>query len=76
MSAFLLVIPEGWTSLDWPFISNNIPSMSKGGVENSISSNMVTDFEPGLKESGLIPLDANIVDAKLIDDTYFLVKLG
>ena len=30
----------------------------------------------GLKEAGIIPPEASLVDAKLIDDTYFMVKLG
>ena len=28
MSQFLLVIPEGWTQLDWQYITNNVPNMS------------------------------------------------
>ena len=29
-----------------------------------------------ITEAGIIPPEASLVDAKLIDDTYFMVKLG
>ena len=41
-----------------------------------IQSGVLSDIEAGLKEAGIIPPEASLVDAKLIDDTYFMVKLG
>jgi hypothetical protein len=76
MSQFLLVIPEGWTQLDWQHITNNVPNMSGPAVASMIQSGVLSDIEAGLKEAGIIPPKASLVDAKLIDDTYFMVKLG
>ena len=76
MSQFLLVIPEGWTQLDWQYITNNVPNMSGPAVASTIQSGVLSDIEAGLKEAGIIPPEASLVDAKLIDDTYFMVKLG
>ena len=76
MSQFLLVIPEGWTQLDWQHITNNVPNMSGPAVASMIQSGALSDIEAGLKEAGIILPEASLVDAKLIDDTYFMVKLG
>ena len=45
-------------------------------VASMIQSGVLSDIEAGLKEAGIIPPEASLVDAKLIDDTYFMVKLG
>mgnify|MGYP003615578926 CR=1 FL=1 len=45
-------------------------------VASTIQSGVLSDIEAGLKEAGIIPPEASLVDAKLIDDTYFMVKLG
>ena len=76
MSDFLLIVPAGWTQLDWSYLTNNLPSMEKSGVENAINSNQYADMEPELKAGGFIPQESTIVEAKLIDDTFFLVRLG
>lgn len=75
MSEFLLVIPEGWTQLDWNAVSN-LYGMDYTGVMNTISIGYYGDMDTGLKEAGLIPADVTVVEAKLIDNTYFLVRLG
>ena len=41
-----------------------------------IQSGVLSDIEAGLKEAGIVAQEASLVDAKLIDDTYFMVKLG
>lgn len=74
--AFLLVIPPGWVRLDWEFISNNIPSMSSSNVIDYINTGAISNIEVALKEHLVIPNEASITEAKLIDDTYFMVKLG
>lgn len=75
MSEFLLVIPEGWTQLDWNTVSN-LYGMDYTGVMNFIASNNYMDMETYLKDAGLIEQDKSINEAKLIDNTYFLVRLG
>lgn len=72
MSEFLLIIPEGWTQLDWEFISNNVANMSAQAVNNGV----VSDIEQWLKDGGQISTEASLIDFKLIDNAYFLVKLG
>ncbi len=50
--------------------------LSGPAVASMIQSGVLSDIEAGLKEAGIIPPEASLVDAKLIDDTYFMVKLG
>lgn len=76
MSNLLLIVPSGWTQLDWQYITNNVPDMGKDSVENAINSGTASTLEPGLKEYGCIPQESVIVEAKLVDDTFFLVRLG
>jgi hypothetical protein len=76
MSEFLLVVPEGWSQLDWQVITNSVPGMDYGGTMNMINSNNYADMNDKLKEAGIIPADYSIAEARLIDDTYFLVRLG
>ena len=72
MSDFLLVVPEGWTQLDWEYISNNISNMGASNVKGATT----LDIETYLKEGGIIAPEASLIEFKLIDDTYFLVRLG
>lgn len=71
MSDFLLIVPEGWTQLDWQFITNNVPSMGYQDVMNGLPS----VIEETLKTHGIIPVESSLIEYKLIDDTFFLVKL-
>ena len=75
MSDFLLVIPEGWTQLDWQVVSS-LPDLNKGNVDNWISTSQFEYLANPLKDAGLIPVDSIVTSAKLIDDTYFMVTLG
>lgn len=75
MGDFLLIIPEGWTQLDWQYITNNIPSMDPATVLNAISSGMTFTLEEPLKTFGQIPAESTLVEAKLLDDNFFLVRL-
>ena len=72
----MLIIPPGWTQLDWEHMTNNIAGFSKPNVESWIDSNQFSYIEEGLKGAELIPAEASINAAKLLDDTYFLVMLG
>lgn len=76
MSEFLVIIPSGWTQLDWQFITNNVADMSPGNVLNWTNSTDYSYIEAGLKVNGIIPDNTTVVEAKLIDDTYFMVRLG
>ena len=72
MSEFLVIIPPGWTQLDWEYVANNVPNMSAQAVNNGV----ISDIEMWLKDAGQIPAESSLVDFKLIDNTYFLIKLG
>ena len=72
MSEFLVIVPPGWTQLDWEYVANNVPNMSSQAVNNGV----VSDIEMWLKDAGQIPAESSLIDFKLIDDSYFLVKLG
>ncbi len=76
MSDFLLVVPNGWTQLDWQFITNNVAGMDLNGALNMIHSNAYSDINDKLHEAGVIPAEQTVVEARVIDDTYFLVRLG
>ena len=76
MGQFLLVIPEGWTQLDWAYVSNNLPGMGTIAVLDWINANYYLEIEAQLKAAGLIAEEQSVIEAKLIDDTYFLVRLG
>ena len=76
MDNFLLITPSGWVSLDWQYLSNNVSDLTMTSVLNCIVSNNYSLIENALKESGFISQEATLLEAKLIDDTYFLVRLG
>lgn len=76
MSEFLLIAPEGWTQLDWQHITNNVPNMTYSQVMDKLNGGGLADIDTALKEAGVIAQDVTIVEAKLIDDTHFLVRLG
>ena len=72
MSEFLIIVPSGWVQLDWEYISNNVANMSAQAVTNGVLS----DIEQWLKAGNQIEPNYSLLDFKLIDDAYFLVKLG
>ena len=74
MSDFLLVIPAGWTQLDWEFVSNN--GLDENSVQNANVTGNMMDVEAPLKDMGLIPPESTVMAAKVIDSAYFMVKLA
>lgn len=72
MGEFLLIIPSGWTQLDWQYITNNVANMGYQNVVNGSTS----DIETSLKNAGIIAIESSLIEFKLIDDTYFLVRIG
>jgi hypothetical protein len=71
MSEFLVVIPEGWIQLDWEIVSN-LHNLSEQSIRNGI----ISDIEQALRDHSLIPEDKVLMDYKLLDNTYFMIKLG
>lgn len=76
MSEFLLIVPDGWTRLDWNFISNHVHGLDYSSVTSYINGNQMFAIDDLLKMNSLIPIESTVTDAKLIDGSYFLVKLG
>jgi len=76
MAEILLIVPAGWVQLDWVAVQNDIPDLNKANVENWIATNQLIYIQVALMLSGKIPPDAVVEAAKLLDDTYFLVRLG
>lgn len=72
MHTFIIIVPEDWIQLDWPYISNNVPNMSPSNVMNAGPR----EVEEWLKAANLIPVESYLLDFNLVDDTYFLIKLG
>lgn len=76
MSEFLLIIPEGWTQLDWQYITNNLPNMGYQQVMDYVATGYMANIDETLKAAGMVPEGQNVVAAKLIDDSYFLVQFA
>lgn len=75
MGELLLITPPDWLQLDWAQITSST-DLSTSNVLSYINANMLEYIEIPLKEAGLISDSSILVEAKLIDDTYFLVKLS
>ena len=73
---FLLIIPEGWTPLDWDYIVGNVTDMNAGNVEEWIRTSQFENIAVCLKAFNLIPQDAIVLNAKLFDSQYFAVLLA
>jgi hypothetical protein len=74
MSDFLLVAPVGWTQLDWEYISNNITGFNKDSVEYWAGVDMTLVTQP-LRDAGIISVDKTVAELKIMDNTFFLVRL-
>jgi hypothetical protein len=72
MSEFLVIIPPGWIQLDWEYLSNNVPGMDV----NAATTGVLTNMEEMLKTSGQIPMESSLLEFRLLDNAYFLIKLG
>lgn len=75
MSDFLLVIPQGWVQLDWNVACSH-PAINADAIDLWVQSSQQPYLAELLVEVGLLQPGQTILDAKLIDDEYFLVKLG
>lgn len=75
MSDFIVVIPECWTELDWQTITNST-SLGYSYTMDLIGSQSWSVIDEILKAAGVLQPDQNVQEAKLIDDAFFLVRLG
>lgn len=42
---FLLIIPEGWTQLDWQYITNNLPNMGYAQVMDYVNTGYIANID-------------------------------
>ena len=75
MSQFLLIVPEGWTELDLNTVTQN-GDLTVGNIETWIQQNLLYELNDRLHQFGIIDSALTVNEAKLIDGTYFLVRLG
>ena len=76
MSEFLLIVPEGWIQMDWEALQAESPDITLGNVKAWIEANQLADLDGVLKGIGRIDPDATLVEAKLIDNQFFMIRLG
>lgn len=75
MSEFLLIVPPGWDQLDWGHVSTNVPGMDAENVKALISAGQFGSIGLMLGQAQLIPTGVVVAEAKLLDDSVFLVRL-
>lgn len=75
MSDFLLVFPEGWTTINFDLVSSLVPDFNTINVDNWVQTNQLSYIEEILKSTGQIDSAATVIGAKRFD-AYFAVQLG
>lgn len=74
MSNFMLIAPEGWTEMDYEFITNNI--LDQYTMESLMLQGQPYEIDMALAAHGLLPEGKNIQEIKFIDDSFMWVRLG
>ena len=75
MSQLLVIVPEDWLEIDWSYTTGNT-ELTAVSLQYFMSSGQSAYVDEILKAAGLIPLEATLVDAKVLDDAFFMVRLG
>jgi len=75
MSNFIVIVPDGWTALDYDRIQN-VLNVNISSLKDWINASYFLDVDPTLKEDGMVPMDKTIVEMKIIDDSQLWVRLG
>lgn len=76
MGDFLLVVPADWTQLDWEAAKAASFELTPSYVNNAIATAQMGALEETMKIGNIIPQEATLVAAKLIDDQFFMVQLA
>ena len=74
MSNFMLIAPDGWTEMDYEFITNNI--LDQHTIESLMLQGQPYEVDSALASHGLLPEGKNIQEIKFIDNSYMWVRLG
>ena len=77
MSRFLLIAPEEWTQLDYTLLENSERNFSVSDVLRLSSSYSFADeyFGITLRALGMIPQHSTVAEVKLIEFSFFYVRL-
>ena len=75
MSEFILIVPEGWTQLDWDLCQTHA-ELTATAITNWAATNQLSYIEQFTREIGAIPANAMVEAAKMIDDSILLVRLA
>jgi hypothetical protein len=75
MSEFLLIVPEGWTQIDYDSVYAANGDFSESNVDNWCNTGQYSYIEEGLKASGVIGAEATVVEARRFHN-HLLVRLG
>ena len=78
MGDFLLVAPDEWTQIDYTLLENTEPGFSQSDVLRLSLAEALADeyFGIPLRALDMIPQDKVVLQAKLIENAYFYVRLG
>lgn len=74
MSDFMMIAPDGWTPLDYEYITNNI--MNQETMEGLMLQGQAYEIDNALLQNGLLPDGKAIQEIKFIDHTYMWVRFG
>lgn len=75
MGQLLVVVPEDWLEIDWAYTTGNT-ELTATSLQYFMSSGQSAYVDEILKNAGLIPLNTTLVEAKVLDDAFFMVRLG
>ena len=74
MSNFMLIAPEGWTEMNYEFITNNI--LDQYTMESLMLQGQPYEIDTALAAHCLLPEGKNIQEIKFIDNSFMWVRLG
>lgn len=74
MSEFMMIAPDGWTEMDYEFITNNIVDQTT--MEGLMLQGQLFEIDNMLAQHGLLPDGQAVQEIKFIDNTYMWVRFG
>ena len=74
MSEFMMIAPDGWTEMNYEFITNNIVDQTT--MEGLMLQGQLFEIDNMLAQHGLLPDGQTIQEIKFIDNTYMWVRFG
>ena len=72
MSSLMLIIPDGWTSMDYEFVTNNV--LDQNTIESLMLQGLSYEVDAAFSTHGLLPENKSVQEVKFVDGTYMLVR--